>query len=408
MSHLRFNTKAGTICRLSFINILSRPYRSALLFLITFLTGCFLFAGGCLVLSFSNGIEQLTDRFGADIIVVPLESDTDMESILLEGTPGYFYMDSSTLDVIDQIDGISQYSYQVYLTSTGSDCCEMEIQLIGFDPGTDFTITPWISETYSGNLLEGDLVVGSNITVKNGKSLTFFGKEYTVASKLAETGTGLDNAVFTTVDTLQDLMDASIEKGFSFLDGTDITTSISSILINVDDSADMDEVATSIRQALDHVTVITSESFISSLSDQMISFADIFILFIFVYLVLAFLMLMLVFGITVNERKKEFAIYRLSGMTKKQLSLMLLGESFLISLIGGLTGSISSLVLLQAFDSALKNYFIIPYEQPEANIKALLFFVSILICIISAPLSASLSTYRTAKASVSNLLRKDN
>ena len=393
---------------LSFQNMKQRPFRSTTLILLVTFFAFALFSGSVLVFSLQNGLESLQNRFGADIIVVPISNDADMEAILLNGEPSYFYMDKDALETVSSLDGISQISYQVYLTSTGSDCCELEIQLIGFDPETDFTIQPWIAETYGGSLTDGAIVVGSDITVKNGTSLTFFGREYTVAAQLAETGTGLDQSVYANLDTLLDLMEASEEKGFHFLDGVDPENSISSILINVEDEADINEVATSIRGALDGVQVITTQSFIQSIVESIDSISTLLLLFLGSYLVLSFIMLTLTFSITANERKKEFAILRILGETQKGLGKLLLKESLWISFFGSLIGLGFGILFVFPFQTAIQNRLDLPYLMPSLPVLGSIFLVSFALTLLSGPLAASFWAYRISKVDVSLILRKEN
>ena len=60
---------------------------------------------------------------------------------------------------------------------------------------------------------------------------------------------------------------------------------------------------------------------------------------------LSFLILLIAFAMIANERKKEFALLRLLGTSRKQLGLLVWKESALCSLAGGLTGIARNYVL---------------------------------------------------------------
>ena len=119
-----------------------------------------------------------------------------MEGILLRGEPAYFYFDRAVEQELKKIEGVESVSSQFYLTSLNQDCCSVPVQFVGFDPETDFSVQPWICESYSREVRDGELIVGNDISADENNRLKFFDEEYTVAAKLEETGTGLDQAVY--------------------------------------------------------------------------------------------------------------------------------------------------------------------------------------------------------------------
>lgn len=125
-------------------DLLGRPGRTALLALLTALLALAVLAGTLIVTSLRTGLGSLSARLGADIMVVPYEATTqsDLKSIVLQGATGYFYMDSDRAEKIMEREGIERCSTQLFLASASAGCCSVPVQIIGFDPETDFTITP--------------------------------------------------------------------------------------------------------------------------------------------------------------------------------------------------------------------------------------------------------------------------
>ena len=123
-----------------------KPIRTAALTVIALVLSAAVFGGEILIKSLQKGLASLEERLGADIIVLPegAENKVDLENILLQGTPGYFYMDKSVADEIAAIDGISQLSTQYFLVSANAECCTAQVQIIGFDEHSDFTVKPWL------------------------------------------------------------------------------------------------------------------------------------------------------------------------------------------------------------------------------------------------------------------------
>ena len=84
---------------LAYRNLKARPLRTAILVILTALLSLTICGGTMLVSGLQSGLGSLEARLGADIMVVPYEAKTksDLENIVLQGNPGYFYMDRSRL-----------------------------------------------------------------------------------------------------------------------------------------------------------------------------------------------------------------------------------------------------------------------------------------------------------------------
>ena len=136
--------------RLPWMNLSHRPLRTAALLVLTFFLSFVIFAGSMAVVSLQNGLGTLENRLGADIIVVPntAKRKVDPKTMILDGTPGYFYMEREKMVLISHIEGVEKVSPQIFLASLSASCCSVPVQIIGFEPETDFIIQPWIRESY--------------------------------------------------------------------------------------------------------------------------------------------------------------------------------------------------------------------------------------------------------------------
>ena len=71
-------------------NIRKRPYRSFCLMLAAVIGSYALFVGLSLKSSLNNGLGRMKERMGADLMIVPEESEIKARNILLTGEPrGY-------------------------------------------------------------------------------------------------------------------------------------------------------------------------------------------------------------------------------------------------------------------------------------------------------------------------------
>ena len=96
-----------------------KPLRTTALMLLTFFLSFVIFSGSLVIMSLQNGLGKLEDRLGADIVVVPNSAKTkiDPKTMLLNGTPGYFYMDKEKMSLIQHIEGVDTVSPQIFLAS---------------------------------------------------------------------------------------------------------------------------------------------------------------------------------------------------------------------------------------------------------------------------------------------------
>lgn len=79
-------------------------------------------------------------------------------------------MDSKYYDEIKkEISGIDKITAQFYLASAKASCCSSRLQIIGFDPKTDFSVQPRIEKSYADKLGLYDTVAGSDVTPNTGR-----------------------------------------------------------------------------------------------------------------------------------------------------------------------------------------------------------------------------------------------
>ncbi len=388
--------KTLTSSKISYLNLKRKPFRTFTLILVVAILSFVLFGGSILSFSMKRGLSSVEERLGADLIVVPLGHEQEQESILLTGEPSYFYFNREIVNKLKEADGIKELSTQFYLTSLSAACCSFPVQIIGFDPETDFSIQPWIRETVGGNLESGALIVGSDILIENGKHIKLFDKEYLVDARLDETGTGLDQSVFATMETIKDIYGHAKEKGLYFLEETDPSTSISSVLIKVKEGYNVDEVATNIRRGTDGIQIVKTKTLVTNISKSLNHFITSFYVFAGAFLIVTLVVLTAIFSASANERKKEFALLRIMGAAKEKLISILFWESLYISVIGSAIGIILAALLVFPFNTYIGDNIGLPYMQISP-----IWILTILIgtLLVAVGISIVASVYCTVKIS---------
>ena len=366
------------------------------------------FAGTVIITSLQNGLRSYESRLGADVIVVPYEarSHGQFESILLQGIPGMFSMSAKDYEKVIAREGIGQAAPQFYLTSTSASCCSVSVQIIGFDPEKDFTVQPWIRESYSKTLGTGDVIVGADLNLPADRTLTFFNTTCTAVAQLEKTGTGLDTAVYANMDTIARIVENAKALGFHSFDDVDPEHAVSAVMIRVADGSTPEQVAGDVNIHVKHVQAAESASMFSGISSGLSNVAGIIRILIVMIWLLAIVVLAISFVMISHERAREFAVLRVIGASQKMLSRLLLVEAACISAAGAACGAAVAALAVIPFGTLISAKLQLPYLMPSPGTLVLFAAGSLLISILAGSLTAAASAWRVSRQDASFILRE--
>ena len=379
-------------------NLSYKINRTLSMLLLTSLCAASVFA--CVVLYFGlkNGINTIQKRLGADLMIVPKGAEQKMQSVLISGEPNYFYMEKEIAEKISQIEGVEKVTSRFYLTSVSEDCCDFPVQIVGFEPETDFVISPWIEESFPPDskkfteefYTEGCVVTGSNVlTQKDG--VRFFGKTHPVSGKLSKSGAGIDNAVFVSMNTLKEIYDDAKGRGFGFISDGNAGSKVSAVFVRLSEGAKADSTAVKITSRIPNVSVVKRDAVFSEISSSLDSVF--FILKILAVSVTLFtvISLAIIFPLAVSSRTAEFSILRILGAVHKKCAKILLYEALFISVAGGLSGIALACLLVFPFCTAIDSALSVPLVFPP---PAILFLTgcAVLLAVIFAVLLSALKS----------------
>jgi putative ABC transport system permease protein len=388
-------------------NLRRRPFRTTCLAALVALMAFVLFGGSLIAYSVINGTDGLARRLGADILIVPKGYDQKMEGILLRGEPGAFYMDAEWLDRIAGFEGVSAASPQLLVASLNADCCSVPIQLIGFDHETDFIVDPWIRTALPGDLSDGEIVIGGAIEGRVGDKLRFFNREYSIAAKMGNTGSGFDASVFMTMGSARTAAKDFVAMGGDFSMPED---SISSIVVMVDEGYTASGVARRMNDDFDYgnsgVIVVASKTIINNVSRGLRTIVAFIVALASLLWLMAFLVLAVVFSVTLNERKREFGILRSLGATRKKLVQLVFMESGFVSLLGGVAGMFLAALLVLPFRAYIHDAVSMPYMQPSIPQFVGLAVAGLSLSFIVGPLASLFSVAKIMKNDAYAVIRE--
>ena len=396
--------------QLAYKNVVNRPARSAALVILLALLSFTSFAGTVIVSSLQKGFVSLEERLGADIMVVPYEAATknSLESIVLQGNTGYFYMNGEVMDKIAEIEGIGRMSAQYYLASASTSCCSIPVEIIGFDPETDFTITPWIKRSNGKELEYLDVVVGNDLNAFVGDTLTFYGTDVKVAAKLDKTGTKYDTAVFTDRETIRTLIQSSLDKKLNQYGNINSGNVISCVLIDVAKDADVETVLNDINIHVRKVKAVRTGNMIDGISRSLAGISSIAKILLVVVRILTLVILTVAFLMATNERKKEFAVLRVIGASRSDLAKIIFFEGGIVSLAGSLMGILLGFLVVLPFSGVIEETLQLPFLLPDAGSLALTALGAAALSILFGAVSCAAAAYKIACSDTGTILRTEN
>ena len=394
---------------LAFNNLVRRPGRTLALALLSAFLSLAVFGGSVMVLSLRSGLHSLEARLGADIIVVPsqAQSKVSFQNMFLQGTTGAFYMNASALDQALEVEGVEKAAPQTFLASLKADCCSIKIQVIGIDPELDFTVQPWIARSLSRGLGDMDVAVGCKVEAEVGEIIRIYDQRCKVVARLEATGTGLDTAVYCNMETMNALLAAAEAKGVSHKieSGDEV---ISAIYVKVKDGCDIDKVNSRLNGHIRKVTAVRTRSMITGVSDSLSGVSRTITLLIAAVWGLALIILLLISVLIIRERVREFAVLRLVGASRGMLGRMVLTESSLCGLLGGLIGVGAAALLLFPFAQLIESALQLPYLMPSAAVILLLALGTVLLAVAVSALSSMIAAYRLSRVDPGTTLREGN
>ncbi len=361
--------------------------RSVAILLTAALASGLVFSATSILQSVRGTLDNIRNRLGADIMVVPSGHGPKGRKILLAGEPETFYMDGRNLDRIAAVRGVQKASPQLFITSAKLECCSMPtVLLVGFDPATDFTLAPWVARRF--DLVKekmDEVTIGAHTLYASERpSVKFYGKMFKYGRSLHPTGMGfLDYSIFMSMDAARDMIGKS--QVLSRQPLRIAPDQISSVMVKVDRAFDVREVAAEIEKASPGVEAVTLLEVIASLRRNVES-----ALWTALAAGAAFWALMIaatgiVFALEVNEREREVGVLRAMGATKRHVFGLIVSEASILSGVGAVMGVALGWAALVSFRNLLGVAVGIPFSwQPPLQVLAVGGLCVLLICLSGA------------------------
>ena len=380
-------------------NIVRRRTQSLLTVTITLLTVMvFVMVMGVMQVM-QTGLELSRQRLGADAVLIPKYAPTQSDELLFTASPQNIYMKNSVLEQAKQLPGIEKMSPQFYAQSLELGCCEPgEVaRIIGFDPETDFVLSPYLEGIDIAELEDGELIEGANFADEGdvGNSLLLLGRKFFVPAMLMPTGSGMDSTFFMKMDVCRQLCleNEVLKQGWTKKDPFE---HISVIMVKLEADMDPDSFAKIVEESgIDAKCVLTGAT-ISSLQSQLEVTMDVLMVLWIASMLIAMLSLFGRFNALAKDRKKEIGLLRAIGVERQHVFWLIIGECCTMAVIGGVLGSVFALLSMDFAIEYLKDAFMLSPSVWNTKLAAICSGAGILMAAALGFVSALAPALRSA------------
>ena len=387
-----------TLKRLPLENLKRKPLRTAALLVAAACLSAIFFGGSLISMNLAQGLNSMRARMGADIMVIPNGTHTKAEALLTNGGSSTFYFTNNIEDLVRRSPGVQKASAQTYISSLSAGCCAEKLQIIGFDPDSDFVIGPWIYSQHKKTLHKGEMIAGANVLVSYKNTVRLFGHQWPVVAQLAKTGTSIDNSVFGGRESVPQVVEYSTKVHHTAIPKEYAKKAISAVLVKVRKGYSAKQVAQNIKKTtgLSSIGIVFPGGITATTQANLGVFTCSLTFIIAACWIVGLLVLIVVFATSLNERKKEFASLRILGFTRKMLLGVATRESAILGFVGGVIGVASASLIIFPYSSLISSQLQLPYLEVTALPVIALMAVSIVLSLLSVVAASALTTWRIA------------
>jgi putative ABC transport system permease protein len=268
--------------------------------------------------------------------------------------------------------------------------------IVAFDPATDFTLRPWLARHWGGELGVGEVVGGSQVFLPNEKAnILVYGSPVQLKGNLAPSGTGLDQTLFMTFATAQELARQSKTRAEREL--VVPTNQISAILVKLQPGVAPKNMVARIGREVPGVTALQSPELFRGTQRGLSGLLRILFVVLALVWVLSVAVTGLIFSLAAHERRRELGVLRALGAPRSVVFRLLLTEAVVLALAGAGSGIALCLAIAFWFREAIVFLLKMPFLFPPPSVLAALVAGGLLVALISVVLAALVPVWRISR-----------
>ncbi len=401
----------SVLWRLALQNLGRRRERTLLLVLAVAICSGAVFTGAVLMQSIENSMDVGFTRLGADMLVVPDGTMTNITAALLTAEPTDLTLDRELLASLARLKGVGRVAPQLIFRSDtlASGHQGQTTDLIAFDPDSDLTVQPWLEERLERPLRTGDIIIGGRREEPLGSELLIFGKPHIVYGKLGKTAVGThERGLFMTFETFG-LVRGAIQR----VDGAKAPPEpdkLSGVLIELAPGATAKQVRFAILANFPAVKVVAGESMLSSVRQGLAALLNGVLALMILMFVSTASMIGVMFSAIITERARELGLLKAIGARQGQIIGILLTEAAIATTGGGVLGCVLGVLLLRSYQHSLVYYLAgmgVPFIWLSSRAIGLIALACILLASLIGVAGAFYPAWRASRLEPYDLIRSE-
>jgi putative ABC transport system permease protein len=394
--------------RLALQNLARRKARTLLLLAAMAICSGAVFTGAVLMRSIESSMAVGFTRLGADMLIIPAGTLTNITAALLTAEPTDLTLEDSVLARLETLKGVRKAAPQLIFRTDASGYQRGGdlVDLITFDPARDITVQPWLEQRLDRSLRQGDVIVGGRRDERLGSELLLFGRPLTVYGKLGKTAVGThERGLFITFATLAELretiqqicgMQAPLEPN-----------KLSGVLLELAPGATTQQVRFAALANFPGIKVVSSESMLTSIRQGLGALLNGVLGLIVIMFASTALMIGVLFSAIITERRRELGLLKAIGARRRQIVVMLLAEAALATTVGGAMGCGLGILLMRIYEHSLVYYLEgmgMPFVWPSGGTIGLTALLCVLFATLIGAASALYPAWRASRRDTYDLI----
>jgi len=392
-------------------NLGRRKARTLLLLAAVAVCSGAIFTGAVLMRSIETSMAVGFTRLGADMLVIPSGTLTNITAALLTAEPTDLTLDTSVLPRLERLKGVRKAAPQLIFRTDASGYGRGGelIDLIAFDPDRDITVQPWLEQHLDRPLRPGDVIMGGRREEPIGSELLLFGRPLTVYGKLGKTAVGThERGLFITFATLDELRDVMRQ-----VCGTKAPLEpdkLSGVLLELAPGATTQQVRFAALANFPGIKIVSGESMLTSIRQGLAALLNGVLGLMVIMFVSTALMVSVLFSAIITERRRELGLLKAIGARRGQIIGVLLIEAALATTLGGLMGCVLGVLLMRIYEHSLVYYLDrmgIPFVWLNTATTGLIALACIVLASLIGVAGALYPAWRASRQEPYDLIRSE-
>lgn len=342
------------LARLALENLGRRKARTGLLLAAVALASAIAFAGAVTMRSIETSMAVGFSRLGADLMVVAEQALTNITVALLTVEPTDQVVDADLI-ARTRLSGIARAAPQRVLRTdrSGQGRHGETVDLIGFEPASDFTVQPWIAERLDRPMGPDDVILGAAQTLPLGAEVTLFGRPFRVYGKLAPTGVGPHERGFFLWSASLVALGPAVRAATGALPPMLAPDKVSGFLLELAPGASELQVRFALLAKAPGIKVVTGGSLLTGIRQGLTALLSGTVALMALVFASSAVLVGVLFSAIVAERRRELGLLKAIGARRGQIVGLTVLEAVAATGGGGVIGVLAGVLLLRLFEHAL-------------------------------------------------------